>query len=308
MCSGGPGESYIGDPDERALAEWADECRSKQGLVVRPHFPSPNLENPADIVLGKFDALEIRAGGAEVGGPLDVHAVCEYYRYLNCGYRIAAVGGTDKMSAAMPVGASRTYARLDRGRPFDFESWAAAVRAGRTYTTSGPLMDLTVDGHGVGEEIKLTGGGGTVEVHATAECMWPMHRLEVVMNGKVVGDAFEEKGARTLEVRTKVKVDGSSWIAARAASSHKRVHSWSGNLAAHTSPVYIVVPGTELFSPSDATYMLTLIDGGLTYLDTLSVRYDEQRHNAIKAIYRAAQTELHARMHAHGGAHGHNGV
>ena len=69
-----------------------------------------------------------------------------WYRYLNCGYRVAAVGGTDKMSAGMPVGGVRTYARLDRNRPFNFGNWAEAVRKGRTFTTSGPLIDLTVVG------------------------------------------------------------------------------------------------------------------------------------------------------------------
>jgi hypothetical protein len=60
--------------------------------------------------------------------------------------------------------------------------------------------------------------------------------------------------------------------------------------------VYIAASGKRLFSPSDATYMLTLIDGGLTYLDTLSVRYSEQRHREMKAVYRKAMAALRARM------------
>ncbi|HUV38952.1 MAG TPA: hypothetical protein VMY39_05030, partial [Planctomycetota bacterium] len=80
MCCGGPGEAYVGDPDERTLAEWADECRRKQGVVIRPHFPSPNLENPVDILLGKFDGLEIRAYNTPGSGPLDAYMLREYYR------------------------------------------------------------------------------------------------------------------------------------------------------------------------------------------------------------------------------------
>jgi hypothetical protein len=45
-------------------------------------------------------------------------------------------------------------------------------------------------------------------------------------------------------------------------------------------------------SPSDAMCMLTLIDGGLTYLDTLSVRFSEQRHQQMKAIHKNARTRL----------------
>ena len=55
------------------------------------------------------------------------------------GYRVAAVGGTDKMWACMPVGGVRTYAQLGDAE-FTFANWAQAVRAGRTFTTSGPLI------------------------------------------------------------------------------------------------------------------------------------------------------------------------
>ncbi len=300
MCCGGPGEAYVGDPDERTLAEWADECRRKEGVVVRPHFPGPNMENPVDIVLGKFDALEIRSYKVPGSGPLDEYNLREYYRYLNCGYRVACVGGTDKMSAGMPVGGVRTYAQLDADRPFNFESWAAAVRQGRTFSTSGPLIRLEVEGMSPGSEIRLTGGKGTVEVRAAAQCAWPMTRLEVVMNGRVVADTVSEAGARSLELREKLEVKGSCWIAARCGSNLQAQHCWPIFVAGHTSPVYVVVPGTELFSPSDATYMLTLIDGGLTYLDTLSVRYDEQRHREMKAIYAHARDHLLGRLHQHG--------
>ncbi len=304
MCCGGAGEAYTGDPDERTLAEWADECRSKGGVVVRPHFPGPNMENPVDIVLGKFDGLEIRSYGAPGSGPLDEYTLREYYRYLNCGYRVGCVGGTDKMSAGMPVGGVRTYARLDAGRPFDFENWAEAVRAGRTFSTSGPLVDLQVDGHELGEEIRLTGGAGAVEVKADASCVWPITRLEVVMNGQVVACSTAEKGAHRLRLREKVEVKGCCWFAARCGSNLKVQHCWPIFVAAHTSPIYVVVPGTELFSPSDATYMLTLIDGGITYLDTLSVRYDEQRHRQMKAIYEHARDHLLGRLHSHGHQYG----
>jgi len=299
MCCGGPSEAYIGDPDERAMAEWADECRRKEGVVIRPHFPGPNLENPVDIVLGKFDGLELRSFDVPASGPLDAYCLTEYYRYLNCGYRVACVGGTDKMSAGMPVGGVRTYARLDTGCPFDFKNWGDAVRAGRTFSSSGPLIDLKVEGSGMGEEIALTGGAGTVQVTARAECAWPIHRLELVMNGAVVAEATAGEGARKLELREKVPVKGSCWFAARCGSNLKVQHCWPIFVAAHTSPVYVVVPGTELFSPSDATYMLTLIDGGLTYLDTLSVKYDEKRHREMKAIFQHAKEHLEGRMHHH---------
>ncbi len=52
------------------------------------------------------------------------------------------VGGTDKMSASTALGQLRTYAKLDVNEPFTYDNWAAAVRAGRTVSTNGPLIDL----------------------------------------------------------------------------------------------------------------------------------------------------------------------
>jgi len=303
MCAGGPGEAYIGDPDVVALTEWARTCKQRDGVVIRPHFPAPVCEEPVYFVLGELDGAELRRFETDpTAGTLDEFCYLEWYRYLNCGYRVAAVGGTDKMSAGMPVGGVRTYAQLDPNEGFTFENWGKAVRAGRTFTTSGPLMELTVDGHPIGSEIRMPSGGGEVEVIASASSIWPIHALEVVVNGKVVADSRDDNGCNALSVRKRVKVSGSSWIAARCGSALQVRHCWPVHLGGHTSPIYVVCGDKEMFSPSDATYMLTLLDGGITYLDTLSVRYSDERHAQIKAIYAKAKHELLHRMghHSHG--------
>ena len=184
---------------------------------------------------------------------------------------------------------------------FSFESWGEAVRAGRTFTTSGPLIDLVVDGHPIGAEIRMSSDGGEVEVCTSATSMWPIHALEIVVNGKVVADTRDASGTTALSLRQRVKITGSSWIAARCGSQLQVNHCWPIHLGAHTSPVYVVCGDQEMFSPSDATYMLTLLDGGMTYLDTLSVRYSDERHNQMKAIFAKAKHELVHRLgqHAH---------
>lgn len=296
MCAGGPDEAWLGDPDVTTLTEWARRCKEQDGVVIRPHFPFPVCEEPVYFLSGQLDAAELRSYANPDSGTLDELCFKEWYRYLNCGCRVAAVGGTDKMSAGMPVGGARTYAKLLPDDPLTFESWARAVRAGRTFTSSGPLIDLEVDGHSIGDEIRLPHGGGTVEVAARAECLWPINALEVVVNGKVVAGATSKAGAQSLEIREKVKLAGSSWIAARCGSRLVAYHCWPIHLGAHTSPIYVVAGADELFNPSDATYMLTLIDGGLTYLDRLSVRFSEERHRQLKAVYEGVRARLAARL------------
>ena len=153
MSASGPGESYLGDPLWTSLGDWADEQRARAGLVVAVHFPYPNGELAADIALGKIDALELYPYGTG----FDTLRFHDWYRYLGAGYRLPAVGGTDKMGAYMPVGANRTYAHLG-GEQFGFESWARAVRAGRTFMTTGPLLLLEADGRTPGDEIVLGAG------------------------------------------------------------------------------------------------------------------------------------------------------
>jgi hypothetical protein len=303
MCDGAPGEAYIGDPDMLTLTDWAEMCRQREGVVIRPHFPSPICEEPVYFALEKLDGAELRQFGPPEA--LDQFCFREWYRYLNCGYRVAAVGGTDKMSAGMPVGGARTYAKLGADEEFTFANWGKAVRAGRTFTTSGPLMDLKLEGREMGEEVRLPSGGGTVEVEASAASAWPLHRLELVVNGQVAACESSAAGSKALKLRRTLTLKGSSWIAARCGSNLRVNHCWPIHLGAHTSPVYVIVANQEIFSPSDATYMLTLIDGGITYLDTLSIRYDEERHRAMKAMFEKARERLHGRLHAHGHTHTH---
>ncbi len=294
MCAGGPNESYLGDPTWMSLAEWADLCREREGLVVIPHFPNPYCEVAADIVLGKVDAAEIR----HFTPALDGFNVREWYRFLNCGYRVGAVGGTDKMSAGMPVGGVRTYAHLE-DEEFTFANWASAVRAGRTFTTSGPLIGMLVEGCAPGDEMRLPASGGTLEVEAWVQSVQPFHELQVVVNGQVVAREVAEEGALETRLRSKVRLEGSAWIAARCVSQLKVWHCWPIHIAAHTSPVYVRCGNQELFSPSDATYMLTLIDGGLTWLDTLSIPASPERQARIRGVFEAARASLSQRLAGH---------
>jgi hypothetical protein len=299
MCTGGPGEAWFGDADIRSQADWADECRAKGGVVIRPHFPSPNCEVAADIVTGKVDAVEVRAFGI-INDTLDSSPIREWYRYLNCGYRVPAAGGTDKMSAGMPVGGVRTYAQLDPNDEFNFDNWGKAVRAGRTFTTSGPLIGITADGREVGDEIRMPASGGTIETEAWAVCAQPIHGLEIIHNGKIVAKTSSTEGAKRLELKEKIKIDGSGWLAARCYSYHRVWHVWPVNVAAHTSPIYVVVNNQEVFNPSDAVYIMTLVHGGMEWLDTLSIKADEQTHQRLRSIFEIAERELKGKLEAHG--------
>ena len=111
LCTGGPDESAIGDPQEVAMAEWASRCLEQGGLVVMPHGPNPNCERAADIVLGLVHAIEMMTFNP-YDAQVNPYGLADWYRYLNIGYQIPLGGGSDKMSAASLLGGIRTYAYL----------------------------------------------------------------------------------------------------------------------------------------------------------------------------------------------------
>ena len=268
--SDGPGEAEIGGHMETTLSHWADEAHAQGAWVINPHFPNPNGEPAALVATGRLDGVEM------LRQTRPNHM--EYYRYLNCGYRLPLVGGTDKMSSDVPVGLYRTYARLPDDQEFTYENWCRSVAAGRTFLSGGPIIHLSVDGKEVGDTMTIS-GPGTVEVEAWAESVLPVFSLEIVQNGRVVARTDSRNGARRLELRENIRVDGHSWIAARTGAydyfdiiQHHDV--WNRGVFAHTSPVYVACGGEwDMFDPATAQYMLTLIEGDLAYIgETAGVR------------------------------------
>ncbi len=285
LSSGGPTEDELGGWDEVALADWCDRCRAQGGMVATQFTPTPHAEVVADIILGKIDVTEVRWFNFTPYVPPDGHwgetpfafpGVQQWYRYLNCGYRLPAVGGTDKMTNAVPVGALRTYARLKADEEFNYRSWCQAVKQGRTFVSSGPMIELELEGRQPGDEIRLPAGGGTLQVVAKASSALPFESIEIVQNGKVIAQKSADSGGLSAAITASLQVTESCWIAARCYGREKLWVVWPIDVGAHTSPVYVTVDDRRQTSAQDASYLLTLLEGGLAYLDNLAAWRDDK--------------------------------
>jgi hypothetical protein len=167
------------------------------------------------------------------------------------------------------------------------------------------MIGLAVEGKTIGDEIHLPPGGGMLEVEAWAQSVLPFHSLQIVVNGRVAESETLNKGAYQRTLRSRVHIQQSSWIAARCCSEHQ-VHRGGGyfSVAAHTSPVYVDVGGKHAaIDPADATYMATMLDGGVTWLDKLSIPANAERAAQIRSVFLEAQEALHQRLHKEGQAH-----
>jgi len=300
MTTGGPDESALGDPVGVLLTEWARQCRKQGGVVVLPHFPNPRAENAVSLIGGDIDAVEMTSWGSLYGG-IDPYSLSDWYRYLNCGYFVAAVGGTDKMSAQTAVGTVRTYARIGPEREFDYQAWKDAVRRGQTFVTYGPLLEFAVDGKAPGGRIRMSRTGGTVEATwRVATVTVPMSRVDLIVNGEIRASKTvrpdEDAG------HFSVRLEKSSWLALLVRGHYADKPEI---IAAHSSPVMVEVKNSPFFAAADAVTIVEQIEGALAYLDTVGTRAETAAYKRMRLVLTAAHRQLHNRLHRMGRYHEH---
>lgn len=281
--------------------EVCDQVHAQGGHVSWAHFPSwPGVENPLDVAMEKLDALEILCVLEPREFPIFMKSVVPdaeandglrlWYRYLNCGYQLAATAGTDKMTTFVTVGANRVFARVDG--PFSYENWISALKAGRTFITNSPLVFLTVNGREPGTVLNIDSKEMKVlEISATADSQLPYNHLEVVCNGEVLAAATPSGDRYHAEIHIEHPITRSCWIAARAYESiepyrtkslnFSTVHIEEGTLHgnyygtrrpetvfAHTSPVYVIRDGQPIRSWEDAQYYIRYMERAMDWMKT----------------------------------------
>jgi hypothetical protein len=298
LTTDGPDESALGDPMEMTLTQWAAQCRSQNGLSILPHFPNPRAEAAAAIVSELIDGVEV----VRLGAPgINPYYLSDWYRYLNCGYHVAAVGGTDKMSAGTAIGEMRTYALLDG--PLTYRTWKEAVLAGRTFTTSGALVNMKVEGKNIGSTLQLPGAAGITIAWDAASAVIPITSVELVMNGETIdivkfdGMLGEKNGYFSVNIKD------SAWFALRVRGLPA---GGAEVITAHTSAVFVIIDGKPVFNAPDAATILDQIESATAYVKILATKARESQFKLALAALSGAHRALHNKMHAAGHYHNHN--
>ena len=300
MTTAGPDESALGDPIEILLTEWARQCKTQGGLVVLPHFPNPRAEHAASIISGDIDALEMTAWGDLYSG-IDPYSLSDWYRYLNCGYQVAAVGGTDKMWSGVAVGAVRTYAHIQSDQAFTYQTWMDAVRRAETFVSYGPLLDFAVGGRPMGSKIALPEGGATLDVTwRAASVTVPIRQVDLVVNGEIRETCLVKNDQAA--GNWSIHVDHSSWLALLVRGGYADKPEM---IAAHSSAVMVEVPGTQLMAAADAVTILEQVEGALAFLDTVGTRAEDRAYKRMRLVLQGAHRNLHNRLHQSGQYHEH---
>jgi TolB protein len=266
---------YAGYPNTAASslypmnADVADIAHSRGALVGYVHpfdeYPEPiakphetlTSELPVDVALGKVDYMEI-LGFSDHRSTAQV-----WYQLLNLGFRIPAAGGTDAMadysSLRGPVGMNRVYARVPDG-DIDEARWMAALKAGRSFATNGPLLGFTLGGAELGDELKFSAPQPHVKFTVRLRSIVAVENLELVCNGKVLRSFVSRPGVDHGDFTGSIALKDSGWCIARAFTQAGRYPVLDTYVYATTSPVYVTVGGTGPRSPQDARYFAAWID------------------------------------------------
>jgi len=211
---------------------------------------------PVDAALGLVDYMEL------VSFSEHASTAWVWYRLLNCGLRIPAAAGTDAMtnfaSLRGPVGVNRVYVRLDG--PLTRDRFLAGLKAGRTFATNGPLLELSLAGHQVGDVIHLPRSGGRLRVRATLRSFVPVERLELIGRDGVLARFPLSGDSTTATIDTAISVARSGWYTLRAWSHQARHPVLDIYPFVTTSPIYVTVGGEPVRSTEDAAYFVRWID------------------------------------------------
>jgi hypothetical protein len=298
-----------------------DQVHRQGGYASWAHFPSwPGVECPLDVAMEKLDGLEILSVLEPRDFPVFMKQVVPeqesndglrlWYRFLNCGFRLTATAGTDKMTTFVTVGANRVYAQVDGH--LTYQGWIDALKAGRTFITNSPILSCQVNGKAPGATLNLDSKGKKpiVEIEAAAESQLPYHHLEVVCNGQVIAEATPSGPRHHSEIRMEYPVHQSCWIASRAFEDIKTyrtaglkfstVHIEAGTLHgnyfgtrrpetvfAHSSPHYVTLDGRPIRSWDDARYYVRYLDLAIQWLKTeAKFASESDKRSSIEAFRR----------------------
>jgi hypothetical protein len=182
-----------------------------------------------------------------------------YYRFLNCGFRLGVSGGSAIGVMAVPMGYNRVYAQI-QGELTASKYWRA-IKSGRSFATSGPLLIMTVDEQPMGSTIRRRGNSAAalnVRLHLRAN--EPLESLELVHDGQVIErrDLRDEETGAPINITADWQVISrrSGWLAGRAL-----FRAADGRLRqAHCSPIYVLVDDKPIARKQDAEYMIRWID------------------------------------------------
>lgn len=205
------------------------------GFSHLPYYPLLNVHRgiALEAPFGHVDFVEVLQAG--------VLGTKVWYDFLNLGFKLTPAAGTDFPFLNM-WGTERNYVKIENN--FNHQTWYDEFARGHVFVTSGPVLNLDVNGASMGEEIYIN-EGEQVRIRAEASVnpdLDQIDRLELVVHGGVVATVDKLSRDKNLVLDYTFNPTESLWLAIRA-------YGQQGNpTEAHSAPVYVYVDGDRFFA------------------------------------------------------------
>jgi hypothetical protein len=241
------------NPDKYLIYRLLWQETAKQGGLngyAHAYWPNGSLVAPQDgmaVVLPHnllhfVEVLQFNRSGYET-----------WYDILNLGFRVTPTAGTDYPCADQTLpGHERFYTKVEG--PLTYANWLKGVRNGRTFVTTGPIVEFRVDGQEIGSNIILA---KPMSVKLTGKVVFDPEQddlsfVEVVHNGNVIKRISRVRHADNVEFTISHRVDEASWFAVRGYGSRINENTfatpvhWSSfkpTSNVHSAPIYVGLKG-----------------------------------------------------------------
>ncbi len=158
-----------------------------------------------------------------------------WYNLLNMGIKISAIGGSDICLGEInlpPAGSWRTYVYCEEEN-IDFERFLSYTRKGRAFISTGPMMEVDLNGAKPGDCVLGLKNYPTLNIKLNSPGV--IEVVKVIIDGEVY-DEFEVYDHRW-EYKVKLKKDKGSWVCVECWG--KEDWYYPVGLWAHSNPIYL---------------------------------------------------------------------
>jgi hypothetical protein len=234
--------SYDFDALELMTARRIEDVHTVRAPNPLPPGPFPDPQPvPGEIVVGKD------------GRPLYPGVVETWMTMLDRGFKATGMGASDSHHIiGDEPGSARTLLYVGDGKDevggYSRSDVVNAMRDHHAVTTNAPFIDMSIDGHGIGDTVSAPGTVG-VQIHVKTASWSKVDRLKLYMNSAVVADVPVTQLDFTTTIQVNPTVD--AWVVAEVTG---------------TTNLFPVLSATE-FPPLDATIILGAMTAGINGLD-----------------------------------------
>jgi hypothetical protein len=225
-----------------------------------------------DVAFGTVDAVEWSSASRGSLVPL--------FHAWNNDFRVAPVGGEDTLANMLnhrPLGIIRTYAWMNG--PPTHDGWVAALKNGRVFMTSGPLVEFSVGGKGPGESVSLQ-QATSVPITGRVWSRTPLRQVRIYRNGEPWKEIpVSGKNARIQETAS---VADSAWFALVVEADEYRPAPRAFAQAV-TNAVRVYIGDKPIRSRASAEYFLSWLDKLRTTIAKPEDWRSQIEHNRVNA-------------------------